>query len=663
MASTLKDTDLLPSDTSTNRPAHSGSPQTVALEVPVTVNGVRAVEGSDKREPFAEATKTVLVHSAGAVIRLLSTVIPGQLLFLTNDKTKKEVVCQVVKSKSQGNVSGYVELEFTEPVQGFWGLGFSAERTAASPAATRPAVLAPLGPNIEGRSPVSHILAKPGDAHAAARVDEFKAEIKPDSRPMNKADFLAPAEATTQALKIETGRLHDQLSSLLFTDSATKEAPQARATPTSSARALSDATAKIFELAAQEPAPKKTASKPVSAEPAAPASSAPITAVPAAHPFEAEEVKIPAWLEPLARNAAIPAPPEPFSASKTSEFEELSAAEPQQPAPVSPTRASVSPTRTTAPAARVFGGTLLGSIASGPTKASRGNKGILITAIAAGIVLAAAGTTWYLRQSSSVGPNAAQTSSLPLSPRAATFPAATLPGGAPANAAPSSKAFAETTESSATGAKPKSTAADSDRSSSSSSSAPKLQPAAISERIPKSAAPVDAGKTPNASEETEEAESKRPSLGDVRLAKPKVVRGARTTLNSDAAPTLEASGEPLRPGESPWSGALLEGNTKQPVAPEVSLPVGGAVVSARLISSVPPVYPSLARTQHIAGDVRVDALIDANGHVSSMKVVSGPTLLQQAAMEALRQWKYRPATLDGKPVAMHLAVTIQFRLK
>src|SRR6267154_1276583 len=282
MASTLKDTDLLPSDTSTNRPANSGSPQTVALEVPVTVNGVRAVEGSDKREPFAEATKTVLVHGAGAVIRLLSTVIPGQLLFLTNDKTKKEVVCQVVKSKSQGNLSGYVELEFTEPVQGFWGLGFSAERTAASPAATRPAVLAPLAQNMQGRPPVSNILAKPGDASAAARVDEFKAEIKQDSRPMNKADFLAPAEATTQALKIETGRLHEQLSSLLFTDSATNEAPQARATPTSSERALSDATAKIFELAAHEPAPKKTESQPVSAEPAAPASSAPVTPVPAA---------------------------------------------------------------------------------------------------------------------------------------------------------------------------------------------------------------------------------------------------------------------------------------------------------------------------------------------------------------------------------------------
>jgi protein TonB len=46
-----------------------------------------------------------------------------------------------------------------------------------------------------------------------------------------------------------------------------------------------------------------------------------------------------------------------------------------------------------------------------------------------------------------------------------------------------------------------------------------------------------------------------------------------------------------------------------------------------------------------------------------MKVVSGPSLLHQAAMDALRQWKYQAALLDGKPVPMHLTVTIQFRLQ
>ena len=59
----------------------------------------------------------------------------------------------------------------------------------------------------------------------------------------------------------------------------------------------------------------------------------------------------------------------------------------------------------------------------------------------------------------------------------------------------------------------------------------------------------------------------------------------------------------------------------------------------------------------------MDALIDANGRVTTMKIVSGPTLLHQAAMDALRQWKYQAATLDGKTVPMHLTVTLQFRLQ
>jgi protein TonB len=71
----------------------------------------------------------------------------------------------------------------------------------------------------------------------------------------------------------------------------------------------------------------------------------------------------------------------------------------------------------------------------------------------------------------------------------------------------------------------------------------------------------------------------------------------------------------------------------------------------------------MAKNQHVSGNVVIDALIDVNGRVTTMKVLSGPTLLQQAAKDALRQWKYQPASLDGKPAAMHLTVTLQFRLQ
>ena len=81
------------------------------------------------------------------------------------------------------------------------------------------------------------------------------------------------------------------------------------------------------------------------------------------------------------------------------------------------------------------------------------------------------------------------------------------------------------------------------------------------------------------------------------------------------------------------------------------------------VTTVLPRYPLLAKNQHLEGDVRVDAVIDVNGRVTATKAVSGPVLLQQAAVDALRQWKYRPATLNGKPVPMHLSVTIRFSVR
>jgi len=100
----------------------------------------------------------------------------------------------------------------------------------------------------------------------------------------------------------------------------------------------------------------------------------------------------------------------------------------------------------------------------------------------------------------------------------------------------------------------------------------------------------------------------------------------------------------------------------QPAPPPVELPVGGMVQPARLIRSAPPVYPGVAKSNRVSGDVVMDALIDATGKVTTVKLISGPVLLQQAAIETVRQWKYEPARLDGQAVAMHLTVTVKFRL-
>jgi protein TonB len=85
------------------------------------------------------------------------------------------------------------------------------------------------------------------------------------------------------------------------------------------------------------------------------------------------------------------------------------------------------------------------------------------------------------------------------------------------------------------------------------------------------------------------------------------------------------------------------------------------VKSAQLIKSVPPDYPQLAKAQRVVGNVEIDALIDASGNVATLKVLSGPIILRQAALDSVKQWKFSPALLDGQPTAMHIAVTVQFR--
>ena len=153
---------------------------------------------------------------------------------------------------------------------------------------------------------------------------------------------------------------------------------------------------------------------------------------------------------------------------------------------------------------------------------------------------------------------------------------------------------------------------------------------------------------------------KKSKFGRLHLAAPKLSRHASA---ADSATNLAPSFNELNGDAMPNDAAdmnVLANKSNQPSAP---IPLGGNVVPARLLSSVAPVYPQLARSQRLSGEVKIDALIGANGHVSATKVISGPALLQQAAMDAVRNWNYQPATLNGQPVSMHLTVTVQFKLQ
>jgi len=98
------------------------------------------------------------------------------------------------------------------------------------------------------------------------------------------------------------------------------------------------------------------------------------------------------------------------------------------------------------------------------------------------------------------------------------------------------------------------------------------------------------------------------------------------------------------------------------VRPKGPMRVGGHVRQPKAIVIVQPEYPALARQTHIQGQVRIDAVLDEQGNVVEMKVVSGPPMLYKAALDALTKWKYEPTYLNDRPIAVQLIVTINFQL-
>ena len=120
-------------------------------------------------------------------------------------------------------------------------------------------------------------------------------------------------------------------------------------------------------------------------------------------------------------------------------------------------------------------------------------------------------------------------------------------------------------------------------------------------------------------------------------------------------------------------GGLLEG-IKGPEAPPLPeprpavekargpIPVGGNVQPPRILYQATPEYPTLAQQAGIQGEVIISAVIDSQGNVVDMKVVSGPPLLYMAAMKALAKWKFQPTYLNGEPVAIKWNASVKFRI-
>lgn len=97
--------------------------------------------------------------------------------------------------------------------------------------------------------------------------------------------------------------------------------------------------------------------------------------------------------------------------------------------------------------------------------------------------------------------------------------------------------------------------------------------------------------------------------------------------------------------------------------PEKPRPVSAGVMEAALIYKAQPQYPAAARLMHIAGTVRLQATIGKDGRVGDLEVLSGNPTLAQAAVAAVREWRYRPTQLNNEVVEVQTEITVNFVLE
>jgi protein TonB len=86
------------------------------------------------------------------------------------------------------------------------------------------------------------------------------------------------------------------------------------------------------------------------------------------------------------------------------------------------------------------------------------------------------------------------------------------------------------------------------------------------------------------------------------------------------------------------------------------------VTAGVLLKRVNPEYPKKARKQHIEGTVRLHAIIAKDGSMNNLEVLSGDPLLVDAALKAVRQWRYQPTLLNGSPVEVDTTIDVTFAL-
>jgi periplasmic protein TonB len=109
-------------------------------------------------------------------------------------------------------------------------------------------------------------------------------------------------------------------------------------------------------------------------------------------------------------------------------------------------------------------------------------------------------------------------------------------------------------------------------------------------------------------------------------------------------------------------GGIIGGSALIPKVAVQRIRVSSGVTQGMVIKKVEPVYPAIAKTARVQGTVILAAVIGKDGAIQNLHVVSGHPLLQGAAMDAVKQWRYKPYILNGEPVEVDTQVVVNFTL-
>lgn len=576
-----------PSRNSENKAGRSPRSNPVCLEVAVTIRSLPG-EAGGPAQPMREEGRTVIVFDNGAVLRGSNSLTVGRTLILSN-AGGRDVVCRVADGRNLPSVKGYVEVEFLEPVNDFWGIHQDA--AAAGIAAPPSAPAAPLGIPAPASPPHA---ASPNETLAKAPVATFGSSRQFDDVP-----------STAQSA----------LHATIARDS----------------------------------------------KPEPPASTLGMSAKPASeysHAAVADPDAIANW--------------QPAGSDQPANTISISA----------PRQASADPTHPPVPAHDFMSKGLMAYEQPGLSSSASAGRAPLIVGLAA-LILAGVCAAVFLTHRKSAPSADGQTAALSQANAPIAAPAAS--NTPEAASAPQDQAAQSATP---PDAQPQASPQLLEVDPLPPAAAPAPSPAAVTSALGKdSSGDLKLETKPDSKADSRaDARNARKPAKPVTLSKQSVSTPpsrpaiANLKMSSPSAPNQNPSDAAggnmsladVAANESssvPPAGLLTSaGRTSNPPAAPPSAPAPAPVSAPRvlreptLISSVRPSYPAAARQSNVQGTVTVSANVDENGRVVSARARSGPLLLREAAADSVKQWKYSPGTVDGRPSPSQVTVGVEFRL-